>query len=109
MKIVLALIVILSSPFAYAKATPGTADWVVEIGTLLVEGVAAKDLYQSLNAVEVIDPKSTNYDQYRTKENAFAKCGVSFYRVETQEDSEWVIQDNAQCEIKAPPGTVINQ
>jgi len=93
-----------------AANSKGTADWVTETSTMLISGQAAMDLYNSLNAPETLDPLSTNFDQYRTKENVFAKCSVSFYRQDQQdEDVEWVIQDNATCQINAPSGSVINQ
>ncbi len=86
-----------------------TADWVVETSTLLLTGKPAVDLYMSLNASEVMDGLSTNYDQLRTKKNEFATCSAHFYRVDTNDDTEWVIQDEATCQIHAPKGSTINQ
>lgn len=83
--------------------------WVVEASTMIVKGQAAADLYMSMNAPEVRDPMSTRYDEHRTRSNAFATCGVSFYLTGEVGEQDWVMQKNAECQIKAPQGTVINQ
>lgn len=94
MKGFISLAMALSSTLVFAKTSSGTADWVVEIGTMVIERGAATDLYLRLDAIEVVDPNSTNYDQYRTKENKFVKCGLSFYGGDSQDgDTNWVVQD----------------
>ncbi len=101
---VLIMILALCSFDAFSK----DADWVVETGTMLISGQAASDLYNSLDAPYTLDPLSTNWDQYRTKENAFAKCSVSYYRFDTPDgDTVWEMQDNTKCQITAPVGTVL--
>ncbi|EQC45076.1 hypothetical protein M899_0552 [Bacteriovorax sp. BSW11_IV] len=86
------------------------ADWVIETGTMLIKGQAAVDLYNSLDANYTLDPLSTNWDQYRTKENAFAKCSASFYRIDQADgDTEWIMQNDAKCQITAPVETVLKQ
>lgn len=102
---------LLFSPLlAFAGDATGTADWITEVGSMKIGGQAATDLYNSLNAPETLHPLSTNWDEYRTKENAFAKCSVSFYRLEQLDgDVTWEMQDNATCLIQAPAGSVNNQ
>ncbi len=110
MKTFILVMAVLFSTNTFAAEKAGTADWVVETGNMLIGGVAAKDLYNSLDASETLDPLSSNFDQFRTKQNDFAKCSASFYRVDTADgDVDWVIQDNAKCIITAPAGTTIKE
>ena len=107
--LLLACLLVSSVSFSAQKENSSSADWVTEVGTMLVSGKAAQDLYYSLNAPEVRDPLSTNYDETRTKENVFAKCNAKFYRIDLENgDVEWVM-DNVSCLITAPAGTTINQ
>ena len=93
-----------------ANAKASTADWVTEASIMLVKGPAAGDLYQSLDVDFTLGALSSSWDQYRTKENSFAKCSVNFYREDSPDgEPKWVMQDNAECAIKAPRGTVQNQ
>lgn len=93
--------------FSAFSAVENSAEWVVEAGVMVVSGAGANDLYDSLNAKYILDPMSTNYEQQRVKENAFAKCVVNYHRFETNAgESEWERGEYARCTISAPEGTV---
>ena len=101
----LGLFGLISTSFAQAK----DADWVVEISTLLLKGEVAVDLYESLNAKEVLHPMSTKYDEVRTKKNSFASCSVRYLRSDLPDgETIWEVE-SAECKIKAPKGKTINQ
>ncbi len=90
-------------------ANTSQADWIVEASTLTISGQAAEDLYESLDAFKMVNPLSTKYDVTFSKKNSFASCSLRLLRTDLPDgDSAWEVE-SAECKIKAPQGTTINQ
>lgn len=87
-----------AKPTKQPEPTFKKSDWVTEAGTMLVAGEAAKALYFSLKA----KPKVQKVYGYKIKKNKFAECWGYFENPQATEE----MLKFADCQIKAPKGTV---
>lgn len=85
-----------------------SADYIVEVNTLIISGKVAEDLYNSLKAKVVADRLNTNWSAIYTKSNRFASCKISQSRYEDKDEGSVWVTESAECQLRAPRGTVDN-
>ena len=99
MKKLLALVAI--TVFANGAFAESSSDYVVESGTLLISGPAAMDLYEDLEAKEVVLDGVTRQET-RQKKGKSIRC-VANYITGLREDSEEMnkfVLESVECQIQ---------
>ena len=89
---------------AVAEVEGNSAEWIVEAGSLYVQGTAAADLYEDMEAKSEITDATTRHE-VRTKKSDAIVCRTEFIRGLAEVGAGWVPWEitDAHCNIKVHP------